>query len=154
MKRLGWMVCVVALAACAKTETAVDTTAAVPATPPPPAPIQLADVAGNWTVKGMNAAGDSTLVTYDLVATADTTGWQITFANGQKVPMRIVAVAGDSITIKAGPYASVLRRNVRVSTDGVFRLQHGMLMGTTVAHYNVKTADSVVTLKTEGTRKP
>lgn len=153
MKRLGWMVCVVALAACAKTETPADTTAAVPATPPP-APIQLSDVAGNWTVKGMNAAGDSTLVTYDLMATADTAGWMITFANGQKVPVHVMSVAGDSINIMAGPYASVLRRNVRVSTNGVLRLQNGMLVGTTVAHYNVKTADSVVTIRMEGTRKP
>jgi len=36
----------------------------------------------------------------------------------------------------------------------VFHLQNGMLKGTTIAHYSVKTADSVRTLMTEGTKKP
>ena len=62
---------------------------------------------------GKNEARDTTLVTYQLTATADTTGWNIVFANKQTVPVRVSAVAGDSVVIDAGPYASVLRRGCR-----------------------------------------
>jgi hypothetical protein len=153
MKRHGLLLLAVASIACAKADTAVDTTAAAPATPPAPPPITAADVRGNWTVVGKNATTDSTLVTYDLAATNDT-AWTVTFANGQKVPVKILSISGDSIVSHMGPYNSVLRRGVRVETHNVMRLQDGKLVGTAVATYNVKTADSVVTIKMEGTRKP
>ena len=144
----------VTVAACAKEQPAVDTTASLPATPPPPAPINLADVAGTWDVKGMNMAGDSTLVTYELKATADTTGWTITFPGRPAVPVRVTGVQGDSVMIEAGPYRSALRRNTNVTTKGAFRLQDGKMVGHTVARYDTKTADSVLMVRSEGTRKP
>ena len=52
----------------------------------------------------------------------------------------------------AGPYESVLRKGVQVKTTTVFRLQDGKLVGTTVAHYTTKGADSVRNLRAEGTR--
>ena len=148
--------CAAVLVGCAKSEdqAAVDTAAATAAPPPPPAGIALADVAGKWNVKGMNEAGDSTLVTYEMTATADTTGWVINFPNRKPVPVRVVSVAGDSIVTEAGPYESVLRKGVQVTTHGVFRLQDGKLVGNTIARYNVKTADSVRIVRTEGTRAP
>ena len=147
--------CAALIVGCAKADTPpADTTPAV-VTPPPPPPITLADVAGKWDVTGKNEAGDSTLVTYVLTATADTTGWTITFPNRRTpVPVRVVAVAGDSINISAGPYASVLRSGVQVRTTGAFRLQDGKLVGMTKAQYSVKTADSVRMVRSEGTRKP
>jgi hypothetical protein len=94
-------------------------------------------------------------VTYDLKATPDTTGWTITFPNRPPVPVRVVSVAGDSIVTDAGPYPSVLRKGVQVRTRGAFRLQDGKLVGTTVATYTgTKTADSMLTVRSEGTRKP
>lgn len=148
--------CAAVLVGCAKSEdqAAVDTAAATAAPPPPPAGIALADVAGKWNVKGMNEAGDSTIVTYEMTATADTTGWVINFPNRKPVPVRVVSVAGDSIVTEAGPYESVLRKGVQVTTHGVFRLQDGKLVGNTIARYNVKTADSVRIVRTEGTRAP
>ena len=53
----------------------------------------------------------------------------------------------------AGPYESVLRKGVKVTTHSVFRLQDGKLVGTTVAHYAIKGADSVRNLRSEGTRE-
>ena len=155
MKTFTLVVCAVAIAACAKPDPAADTTAVPPATALPPAPVAIkaSDVSGNWTVMGKNSTTDSTLVTYDLAATSDTL-WTITFANGQKVPVHVVAVAGDSIVTHSPPYNSVLRKGVKVETNGVLRLQDGKLVGTTVAHYRTKAADSVVTIKMEGTRKP
>jgi hypothetical protein len=39
-----------------------------------------------------------------------------------------------------------------VTTNGTFRLQDGKLVGSTTAHYKTKSADSVLTLKVEGTK--
>jgi hypothetical protein len=155
MRRFALLCSVAALVGCAKSDSPpADTTPAV-ATPPAPAPIALADVAGKWNVKGMNEAGDSTLVTYVFTATPDTSGWSIKFANVAKpVAVHVVSVAGDSIVISAGPYPSVLRKGVQVRTSGAVRLQDGKLIGTQTAHYSVKTADSVRKVRTEGTRAP
>jgi hypothetical protein len=54
--------------------------------------------------------------------------------------------------IDAGPYPSVRRKGVTVSTNAVSRLQGGNLVGRSTAHYQVKTADSVLTLNSVGTR--
>lgn len=154
MKKFAIIACALALAGCAKSDTAADTTAAATPTPAPPAPIKASDVAGTWTIVGKNPANDSTLLTYELVANNDTV-WTTTFANGQKNVVHVMSVAGDSIVTHSPPMNSVLRRGVRVETNGVFRLVDGKLVGTTVAHYKgVKTADSVATLRMEGTRKP
>jgi hypothetical protein len=142
---------------CAKKDKPADTVVAAPApapAPPPPAAITLADVAGTWNMVTKNAAGDSTLLTYVLVAKADTTGWTITFPKRAPVAMKVLAVAGDSIVVHAGPYPSALRKGVQVTTHGVMRLQDGKLVGSTKATYNVKTADSVRMLKMEGTKAP
>ena len=148
--------CAVAVLGCAKsdTNTADTAAAATPAPPPAPAPIKLSDVAGTWTVAAKNEAGDSTLVTYEFTATADTTGWQIKFPNMAKpVPVKVTSMGGDSIVIQTGKFPSQLRKGVTVQTNGVLRIQDGKLTGSTTAHYSVKTADSVRTLRTEGTRK-
>jgi len=151
----------VVLVGCAKSEQqqAKDTTAeAAPAstaapTPPAPPPISLADVAGKWSMTTMTEKGDSTLVKYELVATGDTTGWTFNFPKRKPVPAH-VAVGGDSIIIDAGPFESVLRKGVQVTTHGVARLQDGKLVGTTVARYATHDADSVRNLRFEGTRAP
>jgi hypothetical protein len=144
--------CAAAVVGCAKTETKAP---AVSQAPPPPPALSLADVAGKWTVRGMNEAKDSTLVTYQLTATADTSGWTITFPNRkQPVPVRVATVGGDSLVIDAGPYESVLRKGVQVTTHGVLRLQSGKLVGLTVAHYKTAKPDSLRRIAMEGTRLP
>jgi acyl-CoA thioesterase len=55
---------------------------------------------------------------------------------------------------EAGPFESVLRKGVQVSTKQVSRLQDGKLVGTTVARYAVSGPDTVRRLRFEGTRKP
>jgi hypothetical protein len=135
------------LAGCAKSEhrPASDTAAG--------ATVSLADLAGRWQVRGYSEAGES-LVSYELVGTADPSSWTIVFPDRQPIPLRIVAVAGDSITVEAGPYESVLRKGVQVHTQGVMRLQGGALVGSTLAHYATSGPDSVVRIRTEGTRIP
>ncbi len=149
MRRLSLIAAVAALAACGpKEEPAADTSAA--ATPPPG--ISLSDVAGSWTARVMRQDSDSVILTYELTASADPTAWTITFPNRPPVAMRPMA-DGDSIIISAGPYESALRKGVQVSTNGVLRLVNGELVGTTTAHYSVKTADSVATFRTVATKK-
>jgi hypothetical protein len=128
-----------------------DTTAVAAA----PAPIALADVAGKWSVRLMPESGDSTLLSYDMVATGDTSGWAFNFPKRKPVPLRVVAVDGDSIATEAGPFESNLRKGVQVTMSRtVSRLQDGKLVGTTTAHYATTGPDSVAHFRFEATRVP
>lgn len=152
MRLSSLLCCTAILAACAKADTTdADSMAAAAA---PSAPLALSDIAGKWNVTGTNEAGDSTLVSYVFNATSDTTGWTITFPDRPPVPVRVVSVDADSVTISAGPFESVLRKGVQVRTLGALRLRDGKLVGTTTARYSVTTADSVRVIRLEGTRAP
>jgi hypothetical protein len=150
-------------AACAKSDqgakdsaagaAAAPAAAATPAPTPPPA-LSLADVAGKWQVRAVPESGtDTTATTYVLTATADTTGWVITFPSGLKVPVHVTA-SGDSVIERTGTFASQRRKGVKVMTEGSFRLQNGKLVGTTIGHYAKAGPDSVLRLRTEGTKMP
>jgi hypothetical protein len=156
MRRLALFCSTILFVACTKAETPPADTAAAAAVEPapaPPAPISLPAVAGTYDVVGKNEAGDSTLVTYVLTATADTTGWTLAFPNRKPIPIHIVSVAGDSIVMESGPYESAIKKGVMVKTNTVTRFENGKLVSRTVAHYNVKTADSVRIVVAEGVRK-
>jgi hypothetical protein len=96
---------------------------------------------------------DTTATNYVLTATADTTGWMISFPSGLKVPVHVM-VSGDSLMQKTGTFASQRRKGVKVTTEGTFRLEGGKLVGTTIAHYSKAGPDSVMRLHTEGTKMP
>ncbi|MDF1505803.1 hypothetical protein [Roseisolibacter sp. H3M3-2] len=154
-----------ALAGCAPQDRRVaDSAAAVGTTPdsaagamasPPAAPLALARLAGRWEMRAIPDAGADTAVThYTLTATADSTGWSFTFGDRPPVPVRVVSVAGDSMVLEAGPYASVRRAGRQVSTHNVLRMEGDRLVGRTTARYSGRGADSVLTLRTEGERRP
>ena len=160
--------CVAVLAACAKTDTrraaesaaaAAPATVPAPVTPMAPAPamgagtLSFADVAGKWNMRAVPESGDTTATTYVMTAMPDSAGWKLTFANGLTVPARVMA-SGDSIVMDAGPYSSVRRKGVQVTTHGVLRRQGDRLVGTTVAHYKTSGPDSVLRLRSEGTKAP
>lgn len=145
--------CLVLLSGCAKTDQAnKDSATASLGAGATAAPISLGAVAGKWTIRTMAATSDSVLLTFELVATTDPSGWTFNFPNRPPVPVRIIATEGDSIVTEAGPYESMLRKGVQVSTRSVMRLQNGDLVGTTVAHYTTSGPDSVLNLRTHGTR--
>lgn len=158
VRRFAICCCAVVLAACtkAKEEPAMDAMADAPAADAAAAPatMSLADVAGKWNVRTMTESGDSTLVTYEMVASADSSGWTLNFPKRKPIPVRVVAVDGDSIVTEAGPFESVLRKGVQVTTRTVNRLQDGKLVGATVARYVGGGPDSVRNLRFEGTRAP
>jgi hypothetical protein len=145
------------VAACAKKEAPKDTAAAMtPAAAPAPAPapaLAAADVAGNWHFAATPTTGKDTSATeFDLAATADTAAWTMTFTKSKlKVPTTHT-ISGDTLTLKAGPFASQRRKGAKVSTVTVLKLESGKLVGQTTAHYEKAGADSVVTLRTEGTK--
>jgi hypothetical protein len=142
----------VALVGCAGGEEEMpgDTPAAAMA-----APLSFADVAGTWSVQTMGEASDSVLVTFTLTATADGSGWTMTFPNRPDPVPLTVAVDGDSIIMDSAPYQSVLRaESTMVTTHSVGRLENGMMMGTFTARYETQGPDSVLRGRTHGTRVP
>ena len=161
MCRVAVVGCIVSLVAgCAKSDQAAkDSAAAAAATPapapaPPPAAFSFADAAGKWQVRAIPEAGkDTTPTNYVLTATADTSGWMMTFPSGVKVPVQ-VTVSGDSLISKTGTFASQRRKNVKVMTEGSIKIQNGKLVGSTTAHYMNAGADSVLHMRLEGTKMP
>lgn len=143
------------LAACggSNQKSAADSTAVATPPPAPPAPpaVSFNDFAGKWNLRVTNQAGDSTLITEVMTAKTTATGWTLVRGKLKAQPLR-PAVAGDSLITDGGPFPSALRKGTKVTTHTVWRLQNGKLIGTTTAHYSVKTADSVRTLHSEGTR--
>jgi len=68
------------------------------------------------------------------------------------VPVRVLAVDADSIVSEMGPFPSVLREGVTVTTHLVTRMRDGRLISNLTAHYQTGDADSVVMLRSAGTR--
>ena len=132
--------------------TTADTTNAMGAAPA--RTIALSDLAGTWQITSRPADGkDTTATVVTLNAKADTAGWTMVAGKNKPIPLH-VTVSGDSVVETSDPYPSLRRKGVTVRTVGTLRLQDGKLVGTTVAHYNVKTADSVLILHTEATKSP
>jgi hypothetical protein len=155
MRRFAFLCCAAILVGCGKSEVQPtrDTTAVAPATPESRAAISLADIAGKWRLRTMDEAGGN-VVESELTATADTSGWTLTRPDRKTVPVRVVAVGGDSIITEAGPYESALRKGVQVRARMVLRLQEGKVVGNTEARYTMSGGDSVAHRPTEGTRMP
>ena len=143
--------CVVVLAACSTKETPpADTTAAMPA--PAPA-MSAASVTGMWNVKVMPVGRDTVLTSYVLNAN-DTTAWKFVFAGrSDTVTMRITGMSGDTLLSEAGPFESGVRKGQQVSVKSKTWMQDGKLVGSVDAHYAGTPADSIVHLRSEGTRQ-
>jgi hypothetical protein len=116
-------------------------------------PMTLAGLAGRWEMRSKPDSGkDTSVVDYVLVAKADSTGWSLVRPNQKPIPVKVVAVGGDSLVTEAGPFQSFRRKGVQVRTRTVFRRQGDSLLGTTVAHYMTKGTDTVMTLRAAGAR--
>lgn len=153
MSRAALLLVLPVMLACSKKETpAADTSAAIAAAPAPTAPAPI-NVAGKWTVKVMPEGKDTILLTYKLEATNDKTGWKMTLPNREPMDIRVISMDNDSIVIDNGPYSSALRKNVMVTTHSTAHLVGDKLVGKTIARYTTKGPDSLVMLRTEGTRQ-
>jgi hypothetical protein len=112
----------------------------------------LADYAGTWQMQALTETGDSVLVEYEMVATDGMDGWTITFPDRDPMSVRIVAHEGDSIVTEVGPYESLFRPGVMVTTRSVGRLENGTMVGTFTATYETEEADSILTGQSRGTK--
>lgn len=126
------------------TEVPADTVAASPA-------ISLGDIAGTWDVRYVPESGDTTVTSSQIRVTAD--GWTLLLADRDPI-VGAVMTSGDSIIVVEGPYESVRRNGVMVTTHSVYRLEGDRLVGTVVARYPTSGADSVLVLRSEGRRAP
>lgn len=132
---------------------AADTAAAVAT--PAASTVSLAPYAGRWNMRAVPESGaDTSATTFVLTATADTTGWTLAFPNRDPIPVRILSVSGDSIVTEIGPYESARRAGVQATTTSVWRMQGDRIVGSTIARYQTTGADSVLRLRSEGTRAP
>jgi hypothetical protein len=154
MSRAALLFVVPVILACAKKEAPPVDTSAMTAAPETTALTAPVNYAGSWTVTVMPEAKDTVLLTYAFESTNDTTGWKITFPGRPTMEPRVVSMDNDSVVLDNGPYSSVLRKNVMVTTHSSMHMEGDKLVGRTIAHYsNTRSADSVVVLRTEATRK-
>ncbi len=114
--------------------------------------MKLADVAGTWTIESTvkTAAGNDTTVNSELVATATRKGWMTNLAGRDSIPTRIVAMGGDSVVVRAGPFQSVVRAGQKVTTRETLHFKGDDVSGTIEARYG---NGSVVKGSVKGTRK-
>jgi hypothetical protein len=115
--------------------------------------ISLSDLAGKWQTRSTNESG-AVVGEAVLLATADSSGWTLTFPKQKPIPVRVLAVAGDSIVTETGPYASTMRKGAQITTRAVNRLQNGKLVATLEVRSRLAGQDSVFHLRVEGTREP
>jgi hypothetical protein len=148
MRRAVALCCTLLLIACAQQDQQAESENP-PATPPT---ISLADVAGTWNMETAAMGSDSVLNTSQLVATGSMDGWVLTLPNRDPIPVRVLAVDGDSIMTEYGPFPSVQREGLMVTVNAVSRLREGTLISRLTAHYQTSEPDSVVTLRARGTR--
>ena len=142
--------------ACSRPEPAADTVAADTATPAPAAPASpMQALQGRWNMRSIPMSGDTTSTVYTLDASGDTASWTIAFAGRtEPVKLHVISTAGDSVVTRTDEYESARRKGVRTVTTSVMRVQGDRITGTVTARYRVTGPDSVLMLRTEGTRIP
>jgi hypothetical protein len=114
--------------------------------------IKLSDVAGTWSIENTvkTEAGSDTVVSSELVATKTRKGWVLQLAGRDPIPTRVVAMGGDSVMTKAGPFKSVVRAGQTVTTSETLHFKGDSVSGTMEARYS---SGQVVKGSLKGTRK-
>ena len=151
--RFAAMVIGALLTGCGGAEEAEPAPESAPVAAEPSPELTPPALVGTWDVRAWNEAGDS-LPGFRMVATPDLTGWTMNFTGRPVMPMR-ASVAGDTVTAEFGPYESVLRPGVTVTTTVVSHLEAERLVGSLLARYaGVTGPDSILRGRTEATRAP
>jgi hypothetical protein len=150
MRYLALLCCAGLLVGCGGQEAASDEMESEAAAMPEMT--SLDDFAGTWQMQALTEAGDSVLVEYQMVATAAMDGWTVTFPDREPMPVRVVTHDADSIVTEIGPYESLFRPGVMVTTRSVGRLKNGTMVGMFRATYDTEEADSMLTGQSRGTK--
>ena len=156
MRRLMLLGCVVvgAVACTSRDETPVDSAGAVAdtgAAASASAATSSADRIGTW--EGRSLEADSVVATWRLEIAGDSTGWTLHFPEGQPIPMRVVALACDSVVTEFGPFESPVTRQM-VNVRSVGRMEGRDRQAGTYEARPVSNPDSVTRGRWEATRVP
>jgi hypothetical protein len=146
--------CVTVLAGCTKSDdrsVGAGTTSDTADAAADVATVSLSDFAGTWKVLSTDWGGANPVET-ELRATADTSGWILVGPDRKSYPVRVVAVAGDSIITESGPRPSFLRKGAKVTTRTVYRLQGDRLVGSIESRFKIDGRDSTGQRVSAGTR--
>jgi hypothetical protein len=90
----------------------------------------LSSMTGMWHGRSMQGEDTTKATRWTLDATSDTTKWTLTFANGTKVPVRLVSTGGDSIVAEMGPYKSASMKGQNVNARQVAHVRGDSMSGT------------------------
>jgi hypothetical protein len=147
-RRFGLVVAVMLISSCAQADDADDELPADSAAVMPGA--AAGDPNGTWDMRSTPVSGNDTTSTIYQIQVANGT-WTLRFPNRDPIVATVLADA-DSFVVDAGPYRSVRREGTTVSTHSVYRITGDQLTGTSTARYQGAGADSVLHLRTTGTR--
>ncbi len=144
---------VILVVACTKADAPPAADTSIPmATETPVTPITVASIAGKWNMNVMGPSSDSVVATNVTTFSEDPAGSSFRFPGGPAIPIRNVTVSGDSITYEAGPFASAVRKGMKVSNRVAVRLLDGNVVGNVRARYQTQGADTVRQFRIVGTR--
>jgi hypothetical protein len=105
---------------------------------------------GVWEGRSTVAPRDSVIATYTLTLTAEASGIRMKLPNRDPQTPRIIAAGADSVVTETGPYASVARPGLQVTTRTISHFRGDSLFGSFEARYS---DGSVTRGKTGGTRR-
>jgi hypothetical protein len=92
---------------------------------------------GTWKAQALLGPKDSVVVAYTFTVAEDGKTATINFPNRDPIPGRVIALAGDSVVIEAGPYSSSLKPGLTVNSFRTIAYVKGDTMtGTFVADYS------------------
>jgi hypothetical protein len=118
-----------------------------PAEEPPSVPRVAVGV---WAGQSMIPPRDSVIATYTLTVTPDLVGIRMRLPGREPQSPRVIAAGGDSLVTETGPYDSVARPGLKVTTRTISHFRGDSLAGTFEARYS---DGSVTRGRTSGVRE-
>jgi hypothetical protein len=106
---------------------------------------------GVWEGRSSVPPRDSVIATYTLTVTADASGLRMKLPNRDPQMPRIITAGGDSVVTETGPYDSVARPGLKVTTRTISHFNGDSLFGSFEARYS---DGSVTSGRTIGKRQP
>jgi hypothetical protein len=98
---------------------------------------QAKGAVGTWNAQTLVGPRDSVVATYVFTVAKDGKSATLKFPNHDLIPARILAMAGDSIVVEAGPYPSVLKPGLTVNKlSTVAHVKGDNMTGNFVANYS------------------
>jgi hypothetical protein len=106
---------------------------------------------GVWEGRSTVPPRDSVIAIYTLTVTADASGVRMKLPDRDPQTPRLVAAGGDSVVTETGPYDSVARPGLKVTTRTISHFRGDSLFGSFEARYS---DGSVTSGRTSGKRVP